>query len=297
MNVEIWQHASARSRTICAALQKGITLAGDIPILLDESTWKTHRIWQDDPPTVAIFYSLHGKLRQALRDCTEAGAVAILLDLGYWKRHEGGRYQGYHRYAINGLHGVPISGHPHERAFDFGLNAQASYYKAIPGDHILLCGMSEKASRVYGFKPQQWECWAISELNKYTNREIVYYPKLSWAGASPLPGTTFWRGADHDEIDNHPMLIRAHAVVTHHSNMGLRAIAKGIPVFTVDGICRYLNSGKLSDIEHPRIPGDHRRAQFLADVAYLQWSVPEMASGAFWKHIKEERLVALPEGF
>ena len=78
------------------------------------------------------------------------------------------------------------------------------------------------------------------------------------------------------------------ALVTHHSNAAVDALAAGIPVFCEDGAASLLSMPRLADIENPPLP--EGRAQFFADLAYCQWSVPEMASGACWDYLIGEHL-------
>ncbi len=145
--------------------------------------------------------------------------------------------------------------------------------------------MGAKGAAAEGFYPQQWERDTIGKLRLFTDREIIYRPKPSDPLASPIPGTHFSKKTTTLEED----LASAWCVVTHHSNVAVDALLAGIPVFCVGGVAREMGTPDLSQIETPHYPND--REQWAADLAYTQWSVPEMAAGHCWAHLKSDGLV------
>lgn len=98
----------------------------------------------------------------------------------------------------------------------------------------------------------------------------------------PIPG------AGYDQRPISEALGNAWAWVTHHSNSAVDALLAGVPAHCEMGAAAAL-SIPLDQIAEPVLPAG--RDQFLADVAWLQWSLDEMRSGAAWAHLKDRGLV------
>lgn len=239
------------------------------------------RDFREPEARVAVHYGLSQNIPEIRSAYRCAGRPSVLLDLGYWGRWLDNRYDGYHRFAVRSLHERPIGPMPHDRIGKFQIERRSM---DRGGSHVLLCGQSEKAARVYCLLPEQWERDAVGRLSTCTDRSVWYMPKGSWRGKGPLPGTEY-----HDEALR-GLLEDAWACVAHHSNSAIHALALGVPVFVVDGAAKTMSGGPLLDIETPTRFCDEDVSQFLADVAYLQWTPEEMASGKFWLHLMEHHL-------
>ncbi len=274
----------ARSEKVCAAMAKGIDLVGDVPTVFSQDRYRT--------PThdVAVFYGYVDKLPRIMSDYRGAGKHAVYVDLGYWRRKGGevGKWDGYHKVVVNGRHPTGYfqnREHDFTRAAAVGWTAEKILPWQPPGDKILIAGMSQRAAEAEGFRVEQWEKAAIETLLGITDRPIVYRPKPSWKGARPLLGAEY--SAPAVSLEN--ALLNCHAVVTHHSNVAVDAILAGIPAFCDAGVALPLARTDLLDIECPIYPSD--REQWLSDIAWCQWSVPEMALGLPWRHLKDEGLI------
>lgn len=240
-------------------------------------------------PDIAVFYGLEGQLPLVFRDYAARG-WAVYCDLGYWGRRQGGRWTGYHKVVVNGRHPTHYFRKPqHDRrrisAFS-GLLAQPWVDHGEREAHILLAGMGDKGALAEGFDPEQWEREAICHIRQMTDRPILYRPKPSWKQAKPIPGTLFsdpQKRVVEDELTN------CWAVVTHHSNVAVDALVAGIPAFCWGGAAAPLSCQDLARIERPLFP--EGRDAWMADLAYCQWSVAELESGACWKHLRAEGLV------
>jgi hypothetical protein len=235
---------------------------------------------------IAVFYGYDANLRRVMADYRAAGLNVVYVDLGYWGRREGGSLHGYHKVVVNGRHPTSYfqdQMHSADRAELLGLQVKPWQ---TGGSHIILAGMSEKCAVVEGYKAHEWELAAVAELRKHTERPIIYRPKPSWLDAKPIPGTQFEPGLD----DLARLLEGCHAVVTHHSNVAIDALLGGIPAFTVEGAASTLCFTEISRIERPWRPDG--REQFVADLAYTQWTPAEMRSGAVWRHLKGEGLIS-----
>jgi hypothetical protein len=145
--------------------------------------------------------------------------------------------------------------------------------------------MSDKGALAEGYQPEEWERWAIAEIKKYSKRTIVYRPKPSWKGAKPITGTITSGREREVEQD----LRNAWAVVTHHSNVAVDALVAGVPAFCWGGVALEMSLQTLARIEDPHFPDG--RLQWMADIAYTQWSIAEMRTGLPWVHLKKEGLI------
>lgn len=268
-----------RSKAVTCAMLEGILKVGDRAKIRSSLTYR-----QPDGD-VGVFYGLAGNLARALAEYPAAGRKAVYVDLGFWGRKDGGRFSGYHKLSVNGRHPTAYfqqRKHAPDRARAFGLRAEV-WQRG--GSHILLAGMGPKGSRAEGFSPMAWEARAVQAIRAVSDRPIVYRAKPNWEGAPPLAGAIMApKGQDLLEA-----LKGCHAVVAHHSNAAVEGLVLGHPAFVVEGIALPMGASDLSTIEAPRYPVG--RPQWLADAAYSQWSIAEMASGAAWRHLKDEGLI------
>lgn len=263
-------------------MAEGIAAAGDFPAIVSERDYDPAIPTQEFD--CVAFYGLEGNNRLVFRDYA-ARSAAVYVDLGYWGRREGGRWTGYHKISVNARHpnayfrAIP---HPPDRLKRFHVEPKPW---TTTGRHILLAGMGDKGAWAEGFKPEEWERWAISEIRKVSKRQIVYRPKPSWKTAKPIAGTIY----SPRERDVEQELRECWAVVTHHSNVAVEAVLAGIPAFCWGGVALEMSLQDLSRIEAPFHP--EGRAQWAADIAYTQWSIAEMRTGAPWRHLKAEGLI------
>ena len=267
---------SRRSCFVADAMFRGVQSCGDKVKMRDA------RSYSQPEADVAIWYGYSKAIMDGYRD---SGRKAIYADLGYWRR-EG--FTGHHKLAINSRHPTDYfqkRKHPPDRFRS--LNVAIKPWQR-GGDAIIVAGMSAKGANAEGMRAEEWERSAVAELKKYTKRPIFYRPKPNWHFSTTIEGAQTQRG--HPQGDDVPHVLRnAYAVVTHHSNVAVDALLEGVPVFSLEGIASILGRRKLSEIESPIRPDG--REQWAYDAAYTQWSVPEMASGQAWRHLKEEGLV------
>lgn len=274
-----WLRGNSRSQRIARALETGAIKAGYRVNLRHDGQYE-----KPAEPIVA-FYGFQKETPRIMAECLDAGRHVVFCDLGYWHRRQGGRFAGYHKIAINGRH--PSEGQlsrpmPDARWRRVKVAVRPWREK---GEHIVLAGMSAKSAESYGLKPEEWERWAVRELRKHTRRKIVYRPKPSWRGARAIPNAETQGG----NIPLSHALMGSHAVVTHHSNVAIDGLVSGIPAFCWDGAAHGLALQDLSRIEEPWCP--EGREQWLANLAWCQWTVQEMRSGDMWQHLKRQGLI------
>lgn len=268
----------------------GIVAFGDAADLLPESALSIELKPEDYD--AHVFYGLEGRLPSLFGRMLAADVPVVYVDLGFWGRREGGRYAGFHKVSVSSRHPVAYyrrPQHPTDRFDRFRIEIQPWHRGRarelrVTGP-ILLVGMGAKGAAAEGFGPQEWERGIVTEIRKHTHRQILYRPKPSDPLASRIEGCGYSTKDRKIEAE----IASAWAVVTHHSNAAVEAILAGTPAFCWGGVGRDLASWDLSTIENPEYPDG--RYEWAADIAYTQFSVPEMTSGICWAHLRREGLV------
>lgn len=210
------------------------------------------------------------------------GRKVIYVDLGYFGRRDGGRWSGYHKLAINDRHPFYYRNRAHSARRFHALKVPILPWRE--GRSVIVVGMSDKGAIAEGYRPNEWERWAIAEVRKHTDRPIVYRPKPSWKGAVSLPGAEYQLNVPLSKA-----LQSAHAVVCHHSNVAVEAIIAGVPAFVWGGVAKDMGLQDLSMIERPLKPDN--REQWCHALAYTQWSVAELETAEPWLFLKNEGLI------
>jgi hypothetical protein len=252
----------SRYRKVARAMQAGIDRCGDRPFL--------HPI--DGPMSkqadVAVCY---GWKRHAAYDKYRKFVYA---DLGYWHRET------HYRLVVGGWspESYVRAGLPHSRLETLGVTVKPW---REGGDTIVIAGSTAKASAEHGTPYRQWEIQAAQRLHG-SGKRIVYRPKPSDPHKSPIPSAEYDVGKLQETLD------RACCVVTHHSNTAIDALVEGVPVHCEVGAAAAFSVPLESAANPQRL---ERREQFLADVAWLNWSVQEMERGEAWAHMKDRGLV------
>jgi len=278
MRVVLIEGGGHRAGRITRALLEGIPKTGDEIQHIHSENYNGVIDGMDG----AIHYGLRGKTFDAFR-AYRYHKFSVYIDMGYWGRREGGTYDGFHKVSISDRHPTAYFQriqHPPDRFNHF--NIEIEPWKK-DGKHILLAGMGSKAAYVEGFAPSEWERAAIAELRRVTDRPIIYRPKPSWGSPQHLDGSKMIV-ADEQKLDE--ALKDCWAVVTHHSNLAVDALVRGIPVFCFHGVAKPMGLTNLRQIEEPIYP--ENREQWCWDVAYTQWQPAEMARGDMWRHLRRE---------
>jgi len=255
------QESSRKYRQIAEAMAAGITRCGDRAVLVSLSA----------RPVKADVAVMYGWRRRQL---FSAYPQFVYADLGYWKRDEYFRLSvgawSPERYVSCGL--------SRSRFDSFGLEIKPWQRD---GSQIVVAGSTRKAMTEHGFAYMGWEKRVIEDLRRF-GKPIIYRPKPTDPEACPIPGTIYDRGAISETLKH------AYVWVTHHSNSAVDALLAGVPVHCETGAAATM-SIPLSDIGAP--PLNASRERFIFDVAWLQWTLLEMRSGAAWAHLKERGLL------
>ena len=229
------------------------------------------------------------------KSSTQFGVIPIIFDKGYQRQIDPSsetRTWEFWRVSV-GSHNptkyLMTMGKSYDRARDM-----CSYLNdwRKRGSHIVVAGSSEKYHQFYGLPhPTEYAEKIIRRLRAISpHREIVYRPKPTWKGASPIQGSRF-SGRDESMKD---VLRGAHALVTHGSNACFDAICAGIPCVVLgDGVAKPISRTAIEDIEDLKMVRIGERWQWLANLAYCEWKLSEFSSGEAWRHIRP--LIGLPE--
>lgn len=201
----------------------------------------------------------------------------VYADLGFWCRDS------HYRLSVNGWspEAYVRAGLPPYRLAAFGVRV-LPWHRT--GREILIMGATAKSAPEHGYAYMQWEAEAATAALAF-GRPVVYRPKPTDPNKQRLPVKGVGYDADRP-VDE--ALRAAWCVVTHHSNAAIDALIAGVPVHCALGAAAAFSVPMTQIGDPPLLDG---REQFLADVAWLNWSVPEMHNGAAWAHLRERKLI------
>lgn len=212
-----------------------------------------------------------------------AGIQIIYFDKGYVRR---GPHSSAMRISVNSHHPTRwlMSGEqPADRFRRMEVDVEPWRES---GSQVVVVGSSAKYHEFHGLlEPTEYATRLIKRIGKWTNgRQIIYRPKPSWDDAVPIDGSTF---AHDRQITIESLLKGAHALITHGSSACFEAMLAGVPsVILGDAVARPISSTNLEEIEAPLVATDEDRQRLLANLAYWQWTLPEMEAGTAWDFLR-----------
>lgn len=254
-------------RIVAEAMAKGVRACGDDATLYGENNFKSAKA------DIGVIYGWRNI------DRVDHFQHFVYADFGYWQRER------YYRVTVDGWSpgGYVLNGYDGSRLRSFGVEVKPWNRS---GYEILIAGSKPKACADHGLGYMEWETKVAEWVRFYFPKEkVVYRPKPNDAARRRL----IVDGVDYDEGILEDSLKRAKVVLTHHSNVTIDALTAGVPVYCHVGAATAC-SIQLSDVQHP--PLSLNREQFLNNVAWLQWTVDEMASGVCWRNLKERGLLS-----
>jgi len=223
-----------------------------------------------------ILFGIGGENRAVYDAYRGAGLPVVFWDKGYMGRGA------YYRVSVNEFQ-------PH------------AYFQAVPrkpdrflrlaiepapfrrrGSTILFDGASQKYLSWQGLgQLEVWGAGVVATLRRHSRRQIVYRPRPTHNPEPHVPGAE--RGAPELRRE----LERAHLCVSYGGNIGVDALIAGVPHFALgDSIARPLSETNWRNLDQPHVPTDAERLQWLADLAYCQWTMDEIASGEAWCYLE-----------
>jgi hypothetical protein len=136
------------------------------------------------------------------------------------------------------------------------------------GREIIVCPPTAYFMRAHAC--EGWLERTLETLAKLTDRPIVVREK-------PKPG--------EQAVPLPEALRTAHALVTHSSNVAIEAVCLGTPVFVAPtSAAAPVGRTDLESIEEPAYPD---RQEWLAHLAYNQFSFEEIRDGRAWRMLLE----------
>jgi len=239
--------------------------------------------------------------KQIVREYRAAGKHVLFVDKGYTRARilrSGQKRPQYWRISVDEFQ-------PHAyfqqtpRPSDMwdALNIAVKEQIANTGKgHIVVAGGSLHYAVWHGLKEGErcdpataWAHETCMALTRVTETRIIYRPKPSWPDAPELDIKKIRTSRANEPLKD--LLRSAKLVVTYGSNAGLDALIMGVPVLTLgDGITRPMGRNSIAEpwVNNPRFPSDEDRMQFLYDMAYCQFRLGDMRSGAAWDILKEQ---------
>jgi hypothetical protein len=212
-------------------------------------------------PGVPIVWGVLRSSDRVVAYAKQAGQYFYYIDHAYFSRGHGQSY----RVTRNGYEAGPVRECPMDRI-------QAHDVELEPwqreGSNVLVCPPTDYFMTAHGCA--DWLERTLEALQRHTDRPVVVRRK-------PQPGETVEPLAE--------ALSKAHALVTHSSNVAIEAVVAGVPVFvSPSSAAAPMGLTDLSLIESPVYPD---RDKWLAHLAYCQFSFEEMRSGAAWRMLLE----------
>jgi hypothetical protein len=147
-----------------------------------------------------------------------------------------------------------------------------------PGRRILVCGMSAKAAGTWGLEPEEWERATVQRLIAAGASSVIYRPKPTWPDAKPIARAKYDSGAEIDAT-----FPNVDAVVSHHSNAAVDALAVGLPIYVETGIAKALSVPTLEGAIEAKALDRETRESFLRQVAWHQWTLDELKTAEWLK--------------
>jgi hypothetical protein len=205
-----------------------------------------------------------------MRQQIAAGGHVVALDLAYWERETKVRL------SIDAAHPqawVMRRVLPHSRFLSDRVRVADVWQ---PHGPVIVAGLGPKARVQYGASViDAWERQIIHDAR--AAGRVVFYRRKNGTGPAPAD----CRLAMDGPIER--ALTGAALVATWHSNVAVDAIRLGIPVVCRDGAAAAIYGSVYDDQLQP--VATEVRQQFLANLAWFQWSAGE--TRACWRFLQE----------
>lgn len=232
---------------------KAMIAAAPIPIVVREN-------YVGDCEILMTYGNGHAIRRPWWMRHLRRGGRCVGWDLGYW-RHEDETM----RVTLDADHPQRwIRPESSARWDAWGIDLRDDFDPAGP---VVVVGLGQKALKVHGLDPLEWERGAAQRAKPY-GRKVIFRPKRS--GDPRLPGVAVGKGPIED------VLRGASLVICRHSNVAVDACIAGVPVMCDDGAAHALYASCAA-------PSRDQRLQFLRSLAWWQWK-PNEAKDA-WTYL------------
>ena len=208
--------------------------------------------------------------RKQMDACRRAGRDFYYIDTGYFGN---GRKKTYHRITKNNMQYL---GEVRHRARDRLQATGWQMRKFRPGANILLAPPSQKLLMCYDIDLDTWLEQTVAELKLFTDREIIIRNKAS--------------RSVRQSTDTMEMALErnVHCLVTFSSIAAVEALLLGKPAIVLGpSAAAPVCSRAVKDIENPFIPSLDEVEEWLAHLAYCQFTEAEMRDGTAWRILND----------
>lgn len=246
--------------------------------------------WPESDKTVHFFWGLGDNQIEKIMEVEKKGEEWWFVDVGYLteqiQRYPSPKILDYNKTyfrivkgELHAIRGKVGDGKRLKRLEQQGIDTKFKGWYTGETKHILVAPSSETVTRCTNQMTQkEWIDLAVSELKKFTKREIVVRNK-------PRPNNKWWGTDIKDDLKN------CHALVTNMSLSAVEAVLNKVPVFTHDNnIASPISSKNLKFIEKPMKPGHKTMAGWLNFVAENQFTIDEIRKGVAYKTLMEQKV-------
>lgn len=216
------------------------------------------------PGDVLVIWNRYSDKELTADKWERLGGTVLVAENGYCGRDAAGRQ--FYALAIHGHNGSGRwNGGGPERWGALGLAIRPW---RVAGEHVLVC-----PNRHFGMKgfamPQNWERETVAQLRRFTKRPVRVRPHPN-GGTPERPLAA--------DLEN------CWAVVIWASSCGVHALLAGVPVIATAPwwILKPAASMRLDEVEAPAMPP---RQEHFERLAWAQWSIEEITSGAPFRHL------------
>lgn len=222
---------------------------------------------EEQADILALWGDWHGA-QAILADCGKRRWRMLHIDNGYLRR---GHFSGYYSVSWDARQ---CGEYVMERDFPPGrflkLGEELKPWKR-DGSTVAVLGFSRKQGKVIGLDYLAWLSSTVAEARRFTKRRVISRPK-TYDGSDVR---AWFRQED------------VYAVVGLFTKAMVEALVDGLPVFPLAS-CAVSSMGysDLRKLDNPFYPSN--REQFLANLAYHQWTLVELERGEPWEHIWRE---------
>lgn len=217
--------------------------------------------------------------KKLINQCWNDQRTFYYMDSGYFGNEVNtlnpNGYKIWHRIVKNNLQHNDIISRPSDRWDKFG-KPMLPWKKN--GRKILIAKPDEKPMKFYGLDLEQWTKETVDTIKKYTDRPIEIRERAPQR-IDRTVSNTLKQALDDDVF----------ALITFNSNAATEANMYGIPTFTLAPVnaAAPVSLQDLSKIESPYYPDDDKRRAWASHLAYGQYSIHEIRSGAAKRLLEE----------
>lgn len=247
----------------------------------------THGFKEADPSVdVACAFGVKGHTKSILDAYLAAGRRTVMFDKALVRSPR--VPLGYHRVCLDGT--TPMKTmmrrlRTWERWERLGVKLQKRRPVTTDGA-IVFAGSSQKYCAMHGLgDATDYARDVFAAVRRVVRkRPLIYRPKPSWNDFRPIRGTLLSRGEPFDAL-----LPRTHVVVTHGSSAAIDAIIGGVPAIALGECAATPVAGTtIEDVRDPPFVGMEARWHWACQLAWCQWHLSEVESGAMWAFMRKE---------